>query len=80
VEVDLLCETEHGFVAIEMKAASRWDKSFNRGLNRMREELGRDRVTCFGVYRGSHSASWDGILILPVMDFLKRLWDGTVLR
>ena len=62
------------------QAASRWDKSFNRGLNRMRDELGHDRATRFGVYRGSHSAAWDRIQVLPVMDFLKRLWDGAILR
>jgi len=32
VEVDLLCETKNGFVAIEIKAAERWNKRFNHGL------------------------------------------------
>ena len=40
VEVDLLCETTDGFVALEIKAARRWDKRFNRGLTRILAELG----------------------------------------
>lgn len=79
VEVDLLCETRKGFVAVEIKAAVRWDKRFHRGLNRMREEFGENRVTCFGVFRGERPASWGAIQVLPVMDFLKTLWNGDVL-
>lgn len=79
VEVDLLCETSTGFVAVEMKAGTRWDKRYNRGLNRMREEFGQQRITCYGVYRGDRAATWGAIQVLPVMEFLKRLWDGNVL-
>ncbi|MDD5706895.1 MAG: AAA family ATPase [Kiritimatiellae bacterium] len=80
VEVDCLCETHDGFVALEMKAATRWERRDNRGLERMREELGRNKLTCFGVYRGQRAATWDGIAVLPVTDFLKRLWDGALLK
>jgi len=80
VEVDLLCESGAGFVAVEIKAATRWDKSFNRGLKRMLAELGQGQVSCYGVYQGSRTATWDEIRIFPVMEFLRRLWDGTILR
>jgi predicted AAA+ superfamily ATPase len=79
VEVDLLCETRTGFVAVEMKAAARWDKRYGRGLKRMVEEFGEKRVACYGVYRGDRAATWDSIRVLPVMEFLKRLWDGEIL-
>ena len=79
VEVDLLCETNAGFVAVEVKAATRWEHRFNRGLLRIRDELGRDRVTCVGVYRGERPALWGDVQVLPVLDFLRRLWDGAVL-
>lgn len=79
VEVDVLCETRNGFVAVEIKAAARWNKRHNRGLNRMREELGGDRVACFGVFRGPHAETWGAIQVLPVMDFLVRLWNGDIL-
>ena len=80
VEVDLLCETGDGFVAVEMKASNRWDRRYNRGLNRIREELGAEQVTCYGVYEGERPASWGGVQVLPALDFLKLLWNGEVMR
>ena len=79
-EVDVLCETSAGFVAIEIKAAARWDRRFNRGLHRVREHLPPQATTCYGVYLGQRAALWDDVQVLPVLDFLKRLWDGEVLR
>ena len=79
VEVDLLCETGAGFVAVEIKASKRWEARYNRGLNRLRDELGPGRVTCYGVYEGERPASWGGIQVLPALEFLKRLWDGNVI-
>ena len=79
-EVDVLCETAAGFVAIEIKAATRWDRRFNRGLHRVRQNLDPQATTCFGVYLGQRAALWDDVRVLPVLDFLKRLWDGEVLR
>ena len=29
---------------------------------------------------GERAAQWDDVRVLPVMDFLKRLWDGEVIR
>lgn len=80
VEVDLLCETADGFVALEIKATTRWDKRYNRGLTRIRAELGEDRVTGYGVYRGNRASTWGNISVLPAMNFLQRLWDGRILR
>ena len=45
----------------------------------MRTELGAHRVRCYGVYRGAQPARWSDIEILPVMDFLRRLWGGDIL-
>lgn len=79
VEVDLLCETSNGFVALEINAAQHWDKRFNRGLNRLRDELGGSRVRCFGIYPGTHKSAWGEIRATPALDFLRRLWDGYVI-
>ena len=79
-EADLLCETAHGFVAIEIKASSRWEKRFNRGLHKLGRLLERERLTCYGVYLGSRPALWDEVHVLPIMQFLKRLWGGEVIR
>ncbi len=79
-EVDVLCETTEGFVAIEIKASPRWDKRFNRGLNRVTQALGKSKTTCYGIYLGNRPALWDDIHILPVLDFLKSLWGGEILK
>ena len=79
VEVDILCETQRGFVAVEIKSAVRWERRHHRGLERMRTELGAHRVRCYGVYRGTRPARWNDIEILPVMNFLRRLWDGHII-
>ncbi|MDH3404642.1 MAG: DUF4143 domain-containing protein [Acidobacteriota bacterium] len=79
-EVDLFFETEDGFVAIEVKSAKRWDKRFHRGLRRLRGDLGADRTKCFGLYLGERSALWDHVQVLPVLEFLRRLWDGEIVR
>ena len=79
-EVDVLCETAAGFAAIEIKAARRWDRRFNRGLQRVRAYLGERAPTCYGVYLGPRPARWDDVQVLPALDFLKRLWNGDVLR
>jgi len=80
VEVDVLCETIDGFVAVEIKSAGRWDKRDNRGLNRIRDELGPDRTRAFGVFQGNRPAQWGEIQVMPILDFLRHLWDGEILR
>ena len=80
VEVDVVCETVEGFVAIEIKASSRWERRFNRGLHRVADDLGMDRTTCYGVYLGERAALWDDVHVLPLVDFLKRLWAGGIIR
>ena len=80
VEVDVLCETVDGFVAIEIKASSRWESRFNRGLHRVANDLGSDRTKCYGVYLGERAALWDDVHVLPLVDFLRRLWAGGVIR
>ena len=78
-EVDVLCETAAGFTAIEIKAAARWDRRFNRGLLRVREHLGKRATTCYGVHLGPRPARWDDVQVLPAPDFLRLLWSGDVL-
>lgn len=78
-EVDVLCETTHGFVAIEIKASSRWHKRYNRGLRRVKDDLGAGNTRCYGVYLGERSAMWDDVRVLPMMDFFKRLWAGQII-
>ncbi len=67
-------------MAIEIKASSRWDTRFNRGFRRIREHLPSHAATCYGVYLGERAAAWGDVQVLPVLEFLQRLWNGEVLR
>ena len=78
-EVDILCETAAGFVAVEITASSRWDTHFNRGFRRIRKHLPARAAACYGVYLGERAATWGDVRVLPVPDFLKCLWDGEVM-
>ncbi len=78
-EVDVVCETVEGFVAIEVKTSPRWQKRFNRGLYRVRDALGKHQTKCYGVYFGERAALWDEVRVLPLRDFLRRLWNGEIL-
>lgn len=79
-EVDLLCETAEGYVAVEVKAAKDWQSRFARGLRRLREELAPQAVHTFGVHLGDRRSLVDDVLILPATEFLRMLWDGEVVR
>lgn len=79
VEVDVMCETRNGFVAIELKSSDKWDNKFNKGLNRMKEELKTDKVKFIGVYNGQREAKFGHIQVLPVLTFLKSLWSGEII-
>lgn len=79
VEVDALCETQSGFVALEFKSGERWDSSYNRGLTRISEELGKEKVRRIGVYLGNRALDSNGVRVMPALEFLKLLWDGQIL-
>jgi hypothetical protein len=66
------------FVAVEMKMSVQWQRRFNRGLHRLKEEL--PGVQTYGVYTGDRPAMVDDVHVLPVQDFLKDIWDGTIIR
>lgn len=79
VEVDLFCETKEGYLAMEIKSTSRWDNKFNRGLVRIREEMGTASVRCLGIYMGKREMYFDNIQVMPLPDFLKALWAGEII-
>lgn len=79
VEVDFFLETKDGYLALEIKSGVAWRNSYNRGLIRLRNELGADRVRCIGVYGGQREARFGEISVLPCVEFLKRLWSGGII-
>ena len=42
VEVDVLFETFDGYVAIESKSSTRWERKYNRGLHTVAKEARRE--------------------------------------
>jgi len=78
--VDIILETSKGYVAIELKIGARWENKFNRGMHRLAEELGRNKVTCFGVFRGERQLMIDNVMVYPALDFLRRLWSGEIIE
>jgi len=79
-EVDLLCETQEGFVALEIKATGTWQKRFSRGIHRLRAEVGSEQCAAYGVYQGDRRALVDDVLLLPVGEFLTMLWRGEIIQ
>jgi predicted AAA+ superfamily ATPase len=79
VEVDFLCETTSGYTAIEVKAATGWRPAASRGPARLAAELGPKKVRSYGVYLGAREAAYEPCRVLPVADFLRRLWAGEII-
>lgn len=65
---------------MEIKSSQRWDGGFNKGLNRIGDELGVSKVRCIGVYNGERRVQFGNVEVLPIAAFLKELWDGNILR
>lgn len=80
VEVDFIIETKNGFVAIECKASAYWDKKFNHGFMAIRESIKTSKVKFYGVYLGARSAKMDDVHVIPLVDFLKKLWSQEVIH
>jgi predicted AAA+ superfamily ATPase len=80
VEVDLFLETNQGYVAIEVKASPRWDSRFGRGLRRITAEFKSSQVHSYCLYLGKRSSRGQDFDIIPANQFLRRLWDGKVIR
>jgi len=78
-EVDILTETTNGYVAIEIKATTRWDRRFNRGLHKVKSHLGAGKTKCYGIYLGEHEALVDDVNILPVQVALDKVWNSKLL-
>jgi hypothetical protein len=72
-------QTSKGYVAFEFKASNRWEGKFNRGLKRIQSELKIPNENLMGVFMGPRELLVDDIAVFTVENFLKRLWDGTLI-
>ena len=78
--MDIFLETSKGFLAIELKSTLVWGRKYSKGLYRLRDEIGKGKVKCLGVFLGERQVRMDGIDIYPAMQFLKLLWKNEVIR
>ncbi|MBM3890103.1 MAG: ATP-binding protein [Verrucomicrobia bacterium] len=85
VEVDFIIETRKRqsgklphVVAIEVKLAEKWDRSWEKPMRDMAAAASAKVERMFGVYMGPRAYHFDGIEVLPVLDFLRALHRGEV--
>jgi predicted AAA+ superfamily ATPase len=84
-EIDFVIETRKRqpssiphIVCIEVKLAEKWNRSWERA---MRSLQGCDRIEVdrmIGVYMGKRTYHFNGLDVLPVEEFFKRLYQGNV--
>jgi predicted AAA+ superfamily ATPase len=85
VEVDFVIETRKRqpslnahIVCLEVKMAGKWDRRWERPMRSL-SKSGRIHVDkMIGIYTGKRAYHFDGIDVLPVEEFLKRLHRGDV--
>jgi predicted AAA+ superfamily ATPase len=78
VEVDVVLETARGHVALEFKSSREWRSPFGKGFARLSEEI--PRLTCIGAYAGERALKTEYGMVYPYAEFLRRLWDGALIR
>lgn len=78
VEVDFVWSRADRVVAIEVKSSENWRPEYARGLAAIRE-LKNKQVRCYGIYMGQRSLKQGQIDVLPVQEFLGRLYAGEII-
>lgn len=76
-EVDFIWTRSKKCVGIEVKATTRWRREDGAALQQLRTEGVFQRA--FGVYQGPRALRDGDVEVLPVAEFLARLWAGEIL-
>jgi predicted AAA+ superfamily ATPase len=77
-EVDFIWSRGSRAVAIEVKSGNSWRPHYARGLRAL-TEAGK-AARCFAVYGGRERLKDGGVSVLPVVDFMRELTAGSILR
>lgn len=77
-EIDFIWTRADYAVAIEVKASARWRTEYTRTLTDLHES--GSIASGWGVYLGDQELRIGAVRILPLMDFLRQLVEGTVLK
>jgi predicted AAA+ superfamily ATPase len=85
VEIDFIIEAgkRHAggpahLVAIEVKRAEKWNRSWESGLRDLASQKGVKVDRLVAVYTGTRAYHFEGLDVLPVSEFLQSLYQGKV--
>ena len=85
VEIDFVIESRkrHSgapahLVAIEVKRAEKWNRSWESGLRDLASQTGVKVNRLIAVYTGTHAYHFEGLDVLPVSEFLQSLYQGKI--
>ncbi|MBZ5499444.1 MAG: ATP-binding protein [Acidobacteriia bacterium] len=78
VEIDFIWSRGNASIAFELKSSARWQRQYSSVLRRSVDEKMVSRA--FGIYLGAHVLRDGKVEILPIQEFLSRLWTGRILR
>ena len=77
-EVDFVWWYGDRTVAIEVKSAKEFRRSYLKGISSLGASKPIERAVV--VYMGNDILKYDNVEVLPVIEFLKRLWAGEVIE
>jgi predicted AAA+ superfamily ATPase len=63
-------------VCLEVKLAQNWDRSWERSMRSLSTHENINVARMVGIYTGKRNYQFDGIDVLPLKDFLERLYEG----
>jgi predicted AAA+ superfamily ATPase len=82
-EIDFVIETRKRqqaagarIVCLEVKLAEKWDRRWERAMRSLYAHKSIHVDKMVGIYTGSRAYHFDGIDVLPLADFLERLYEG----
>ena len=65
-------------LCLEVKLSPRWDRTWNRALEAMREQKGIRVDRLIGIYTGERRYKFGNVEVYPVEDFLTELHKGNI--
>ncbi len=84
-EIDFIIETRKRrqtasahIVCLEVKLAEKWDRKWERPMRSLSAHKNICVEKMVGIYTGSRAYHFDGIDVLPLIDFLERLHAGQI--
>jgi len=85
VEIDFIIESRKRaanapahLVAIEVKRADKWNRSWESGLRDLTIQKGIKVDRLIAVYTGARAYHFEGLDVLPVSEFLQNLYQGKI--